>query len=70
MKRIVFVVLLIVILLFSNLGTAEEKIPSCTALYATKGEGIYYQASLVTCSPLDNYICISVCISYIIPPKL
>ena len=32
-----------------------------------KGEETNYEVSLVTCSPLDNYLCISVRVSYIIP---
>ena len=67
MKRTISVALLIAILLFPTFGIAEEKIPSWIVLYAAKGEEICYESSLVTCSPLDNYVCISVCVSYIVP---
>ena len=67
MKRAVSIVLLIAIMLCPIAGIAGEKLPSCIALYAMKGEATNYEVSLVTCSPLDNYLCISVRVSYIIP---
>lgn len=61
-----FIILLAAILLLPILGMAEENTPSCTVLYAQKGDdAVHYEASIVTCSPLDNYVWISVRVSYI-----
>ena len=61
-----FIILLAAILLLPILGMAEESTPSYTVLYAQKGDDAFnYEASIATCSPLDNYVWISVRVSYI-----
>lgn len=64
MKSIVSIALSIVLMLCASLGMAAESAPTCTALYAVKEGTVRYEASLVTCSPLEEYGCISVCLSY------
>ena len=49
------------------LGATEAALPFCTAFYAVKGDEVQYESSLVRCSPLENYACISVSVTYQIP---
>ena len=64
MKRFVFFLLMFSMMLYPLLGATEAALPFCTAFYAVKGDEVQYESSLVRCSPLENYACISVSVTY------
>ena len=67
MKHFVFFLLTFSMMLSPLLGATEATAPFCTAFYAVKGDEVQYESSLVRCSPLENYACISVSVTYQIP---
>ncbi len=67
MKRFVFFLLTFSMMLYPLLGGTETALPFCKAFYAVKGDEVQYESSLVRCSPLENYVCISVSVTYQIP---
>ena len=67
MKRLVFFLLTVPMMLYPLLGATEATAPFCTAFYAVKGDEVQYESSLVRCSPLEDCVCISVSVTYQIP---
>lgn len=67
MKRFVFFMLMISMMLYPLMGVTETTAPFCTAFYTVKGDEVQYEASLVRCSPLEDYVCISVSVTYQLP---
>ena len=63
MKRLVFFLLTVLIMLYPLLGATEAALPFCTAFYAVKGDEVQYESSLVQCSPLEHYAFISVSVT-------
>ena len=67
MKRLVFFLLTVPMMLYPLLGATEATAPFFTAFYAVKGDEVQYESSLVRCSPLEDCVCISVSVTYQIP---